>query len=43
MIMPVLLGSGEPLLVGIDTLALGYKYTEYVTTANATHFVLTKG
>jgi dihydrofolate reductase len=42
-IAPVLLGSGEHLLVGIDTLALGYKCTEHVTTANATHFVLTKG
>ena len=43
MIMPVLLGSGEPLLAGIDILALGYKCTEHVTTATATHFVLTKG
>jgi dihydrofolate reductase len=42
-IAPVLLGSGEHLLVGIDTVALGYKCTEHVTTPNATHFVLTKG
>jgi len=42
-IAPILLGSGEHLLAGIDTVALGYKCTEHVTTANATHFVLTKG
>lgn len=41
-ISPVLLGSGEHLLVGIDTVALGYKCTEHVTTASATHFVLTR-
>jgi len=42
-IAPILLGSGEHLFAGIDTLALGYRCTEHVTTANATHFVLTKG
>ena len=42
-IAPVILGSGEQLLAGIDTLALGYKCTEHVTTPNVTHFVLTKG
>ena len=41
-ISPVLLGSGEHLLAGIDTLALGYTCTEHVATANATHFVLAK-
>ncbi len=41
-IAPVLLGSGEHLFADIDTLALGYKCTDYVTTAKATHFVLTK-
>jgi len=41
-ISPVLLGSGKHLLVGIDTLALGYTCTEHVTTTNATHFVLDK-
>jgi dihydrofolate reductase len=41
-IAPVLLGSGEHLFAGIDTVALGYKCTEHVTTANATHFVLTR-
>ncbi|MCE7982489.1 MAG: dihydrofolate reductase [Caldilinea sp. CFX5] len=41
-IAPVLLGSGEHLLAGIDTVALGYQCTEHVTTPRATHFVLTK-
>ena len=42
-ISPVLLGSGEHLLGGIDTPKLGYQCTEHVTTASATHVVLTKG
>lgn len=41
-ISPVVLGSGEHLLFGIDTLALGYECTHHMTTADATHFVLTK-
>ncbi len=41
-ISPILLGSGEHLLAGIDTPALGYHCAEHVTTADATHFVLTK-
>jgi len=41
-ISPVLLGSGEHLFSGIDTLKLGYQCTEHVGTANATHIVLTK-
>jgi len=41
-IAPVLLGSGEHLFAGIDTVALGYKCTEHVTTASATHVVLTR-
>ena len=41
-IAPVLLGSGEHLFAGIDTVALGYRCTEHVTTATATHFVLTR-
>jgi dihydrofolate reductase len=40
-IVPVLLGSGEHLFAGIDTVALGYKCTAHVTTVSATHFVLT--
>lgn len=41
-ISPILLGSGEHLVAGIDTLALGYRCTEHVTTANAMHFILKK-
>ncbi|MGH8510310.1 MAG: dihydrofolate reductase family protein [Gammaproteobacteria bacterium] len=41
-ISPILLGSGENLLAGINTPALGYQCTEHVTTAKATHFILTK-
>ena len=42
-IAPILLGTGEHLLGGIDAPKLGYRCTEHVTTANATHVVLTKG
>jgi dihydrofolate reductase len=41
-IAPILLGSGEHLLGGIDLPALGYACTEHVPTAAATHVVLTK-
>jgi dihydrofolate reductase len=41
-IAPILLGSGESLLSGIDTLKLGYVLTEHVQTAQATHIILTK-
>jgi dihydrofolate reductase len=41
-ISPVLLGSGEHLLAGIDAAKLGYRCTEHVATANATHVVLTR-
>jgi dihydrofolate reductase len=41
-VIPVLLGSGEHLLTGIDLPALGYECTEHVPTAAATHVVLTK-
>jgi dihydrofolate reductase len=41
-ISPVLLGSGEHLLSGIDTVKLGYECTEHVATAQATHVVLAK-
>jgi dihydrofolate reductase len=41
-ISPVLLGSGEHLLTGIDAPRLGYECTERVPTAGATHVVLTK-
>jgi dihydrofolate reductase len=42
-IAPILLGSGEHLLAGIDTPKLGYRCAEHVATANATHVVLAKG
>lgn len=41
-ISPVILGSGENLLAGIDLLKLGYKCTEHTTTPAALHVVLTK-
>lgn len=41
-ISPVLLGSGEHLLAGLDLPKLGYQCTEHVPTKNATHVVLTK-
>src|SRR5450631_2005448 len=41
-IAPVLLGSGEHLLSGIDVPKLGYQCTEHVATPNATHVVITK-
>jgi dihydrofolate reductase len=39
---PILLGSGECLLEGIDAPKLGYQCTEHVATPDATHFVITK-
>jgi dihydrofolate reductase len=42
-IAPILLGAGEHLLAGIDTLKLGYRCIEHAATANATHVVLAKG
>ena len=41
-ISPVLLGSGEALLAGIDLPALGYRVSEHVATANATHVVFAR-
>ncbi len=41
-IAPVLLGSGEHLLTGIDAPALGYQCTEHVPTPNATHVIIAK-
>jgi dihydrofolate reductase len=41
-ISPILLGSGENLLTGIDASKLGYRCTEHVPTPNVTHVVLTK-
>jgi dihydrofolate reductase len=39
---PTLLGSGEPLLAGIDLVALGYECTEHLASPHAMHIVLTK-
>lgn len=41
-IAPVLLGSGESLLAGIDLLRLGYEMTEHAPSEKATHVVLSK-
>lgn len=41
-ITPVLLGSGEPLLAGIDARALGYECTEHVATPGALHVVVAR-
>jgi dihydrofolate reductase len=37
---PVLVGAGEHLMTGIDLPRLGYRVTEHVATANATHVIL---
>lgn len=42
-ISPLLLGSGEHLLSGIDLPRLGYRCVEHVATPAATHVVLGKG
>jgi dihydrofolate reductase len=41
-ISPVLLGSGEALFAGLDLPSLGFRCTEHVPTASATHVVLRK-
>src|SRR5688572_4426869 len=41
-ITPVLLGSGESLLGGLDTKALGYTCTQHATSEGALHCVLTR-
>jgi dihydrofolate reductase len=41
-ISPVLLGSGEHLLAGIDLPKLGYRCTEHVPQPTVTHVVLTR-
>jgi dihydrofolate reductase len=42
-ISPMLLGSGEHLLAGIDLPALGYRVAEQVQTEATTHVVIRKG
>jgi dihydrofolate reductase len=39
-ISPILLGSGEHLLSGLDLPALGYRVTQHVASEAATHFVI---
>jgi dihydrofolate reductase len=39
-ISPVLLGRGESLLAGNDTVGLGYRCTEHASSERATHVVL---
>jgi dihydrofolate reductase len=41
-ISPVLLGRGEHLLAGIDTVSLGYTCTEHAASERATHVMLTR-
>jgi dihydrofolate reductase len=41
-ISPLLLGSGEHLMSGLDLPALGYRITEHVPSPGATHVVLTR-
>jgi dihydrofolate reductase len=39
-VSPILLGSGEHLLAGLDLLALGYRCTECVPSGKAVHYVI---
>ncbi len=41
-VSPVLLGSGEPLLEGLDLPALGYVVTKFDATAHASHVVISR-
>jgi dihydrofolate reductase len=41
-VSPILLGSGEPLLAGLDLRALGYRCTECVPGAKAVHYVIAR-
>jgi dihydrofolate reductase len=42
-VAPVLLGAGENLFEGLDLRAMGYRVTEHVPSAAATHVVLRRG
>jgi dihydrofolate reductase len=42
-VSPVILGSGEHLLSGLDLLALGYRVAEHVPSESATHVVFRRG
>jgi dihydrofolate reductase len=41
-VSPILLGSGEHLLAGVDLPALGYKCTECVPSAKAVHYAIAR-
>jgi dihydrofolate reductase len=41
-VSPVILGKGESLFEGFDLPSMGYKVTEYISSANALHLVLKK-
>jgi dihydrofolate reductase len=41
-VSPILLGSGEPLLAGLDLPALGYRCREHVASDKATHYIITR-
>jgi dihydrofolate reductase len=41
-VSPVLLGTGENLLAGLDLPALGFEQIQYTGTPNAAHYVLTR-
>jgi dihydrofolate reductase len=41
-IAPVLLGSGEHLMAGLDLPALGYECTQHVASEKATHVMVTR-
>lgn len=41
-VSPILLGSGESLLAGIDLSALGYTCTKWVPSAKAAHYIIAK-
>lgn len=41
-VSPILLGSGEPLLAGLDLPALGYRCTKTVPSGKAVHYVISR-
>jgi dihydrofolate reductase len=41
-VSPILLGSGEHLLAGLDLPALGYRCTESVASAKAVHYIIAR-
>jgi dihydrofolate reductase len=41
-VSPILLGSGESLLAGLDLQALGYRCSGYTATAKAAHYEITR-